>query len=159
MSGRIVGFGVIGCGVVADYHIGAVLDTEGARLVAVSSRNEARARETGERHGVAWYTDYREMVESPDVDVICICTPSGVRIPIVAAAAAAGKHLIVEKPLDVNLENMDRIIQIARDAGVQLMGVFQLRYGEAVNRVRNAVQEGKLGRVVLGDAYIKWYRL
>ena len=158
MSGKTIGFGVVGCGVVADYHIGAVLDTENARLAAVSSRSEERAREAGEKHGAAWYTDFHQLVESPDVDVVCICTPSGIRLPIVTAATAAGKHLIIEKPLDVNLANMDRIIQICQDAGVQLMGVFQLRYGEAVNQVRDAIQEGKLGRLVLGDAYIKWYR-
>lgn len=158
MGGKTVGFGIVGSGTVADYHIGAVLDTEGAELVAVYSRSEGRARQTGEQHGVAWYTDHREMLESPDIDVVCICTPSGVRIPMVTDAAAAGKHLVIEKPLDVTLENVDRIIQAAQDAGVKLMGIFQLRYGEAINRVREAVRGGKLGRMVLGDAYIKWFR-
>ena len=158
MGGKTVGFGIVGSGTVADYHIGAVLDTEGAELVAVYSRSEGRARQTGEQHGVAWYTDHREMLESPNIDVVCICTPSGVRIPMVTDAAAAGKHLVIEKPLDVTLENVDRIIQAAQDAGVKLMGIFQLRYGEAINRVREAVRGGKLGRMVLGDAYIKWFR-
>ena len=158
MGGKTVGFGIVGSGIVADYHIGAVLDTEGAELVSVYSRSEGRARQMGEQHGVAWYTDHREMLQSPDIDVVCICTPSGVRIPMVTDAAAAGKHLIIEKPLDVTLENIDRIIQAAQDAGVKLMGIFQLRYGEAINRVREAVRRGKLGRMVLGDAYIKWFR-
>ena len=90
--------------------------------------------------------------------MVCICTPSGIRIPIATDAAAAGKHVIIEKPIDVNLENADRIIGAARDAGVHLMCIFQLRYGEAVQRARQAIQEGKLGKVALGDAYIKWYR-
>ncbi len=158
MGNRTIGFAMIGCGVVADYHIGAVQETEDAELVAVYSRSETRARTTGEAHGVAWFTDHEAILCRPDVDVVCICTPSGVRIPIVTDAAAAGKHLIVEKPLDVSIGNMDRIIQAAEDAGVKLMGVFQLRYGEAVNRARNAVQSGALGRMVLGDAYIKWFR-
>ncbi len=158
MGGKTIGFGMIGCGVVADYQIGAVNDTEGAELAAVYSRSESRARQTGEKYGAPWYTDYQEVLRHPDVDVVCICTPSGVRIPIVTDAAAAGKHLIVEKPLDVTVEKMDRIIEAAKEAGVKLMGIFQLRYGEAVNRVREAVQEGKLGTLVLGDAYIKWYR-
>ncbi len=158
MGNRTVGFAMIGSGVVADYHIGAVQDTEGAELVAVYSRSETRARTTGEAHGVPWFTDYEAILRLPEVDVVCICTPSGVRIPIVTDAAAAGKHLIVEKPLDVSIQNMDRIIRAAGDARVKLMGVFQLRYGEAVNRVRAAVQSGGLGRMVLGDAYIKWFR-
>jgi len=158
MSAESVGFGVVGCGVVADYHIGAIADTGGARLVAVSDVVEERARQVGEQRGVAWHTDYREMLQSPDVDVVCICTPSGLRIPIATDAAAAGKHLIIEKPIDVTLENADRIIRAAQDAGVELMCIFQLRYGEAVNQVRQAVHAGRLGKVVLGDAYIKWYR-
>ncbi|MDA0746991.1 MAG: Gfo/Idh/MocA family oxidoreductase [bacterium] len=158
MGGKNVGFGIIGCGVVADYHIGAIHDTEGAELVAVYSRSEKRARETGEKHGVAWYTDHQAMLKHPGLDVVCVCTPSGVRIPIVTDAAEAGKHLIVEKPLDVTLDGMNQIIRSAQDADVKLMGVFQLRYGQAVNQVREAVQAGKLGKLVLGDAYIKWFR-
>lgn len=158
MSESSVGFGVVGCGVVADYHIGAIVDTQNARLAAVSDVVEARAREVGEQRGCPWYTDFREMFASSDVDVVCICTPSGIRIPIATEAAAAGKHLVIEKPIDVSLENADRIIRAAAEAGVELMCIFQLRYGEAVNKVRQAVQAKKLGKVTLGDAYIKWFR-
>jgi len=158
MAGKVVGFGVVGCGVVADYHIGAILGTEGARLAAVSDVVAARAQEVGEKHGIAWYTDYKQMLASPEVDVVCLTTPSGIRIPIATDAAAAGKHVIIEKPIDVTLEKADRIIQAAQDAGVTLMCIFQLRYGKGINRVRKAVQGGKLGKIVLGDAYIKWYR-
>ncbi|MFC1525874.1 Gfo/Idh/MocA family protein [Candidatus Latescibacterota bacterium] len=158
MSDRTVGFGVVGCGVVADYHIGAMEEVEGARLAAVCDAVEARAREVGEKLGVTWYTSHEEMLKSPEIDVVCICTPSGLRIPIATDAAAAGKHLVIEKPIDVTLEKADRIIREADEAGVELMCIFQLRYGEAVQRVREAVQSGKLGTVTLGDAYIKWYR-
>ena len=158
MSREAVGFGIVGCGVVADYHIGGVLEAEGAKLVAIADVVEERAREVGEKHGVSWYTDYKEMLKSPEIDVVCITTPSGIRIPIATDAAAAGKHLIIEKPIDITLEKTDRIIEAAGNAGVHLMCIFQLRYGEAVGKVREAVQEGKLGQIVLGDAYIKWFR-
>jgi UDP-N-acetyl-2-amino-2-deoxyglucuronate dehydrogenase len=158
MSEKVIGFGVVGCGVVADYHIGAIGAVAGARLVGVSDLVEQRARETGEKYQVPWHTDYQQLLACPEVDVICICTPSGVRLPLAADAAAAGKHLVIEKPIDISLANADRIIAAARNAGVQLMCVFQLRYGAAVNRARQAIQEGKLGKVALGDAYIKWYR-
>jgi UDP-N-acetyl-2-amino-2-deoxyglucuronate dehydrogenase len=154
----MVGFGVVGCGVVAEYHIGAIRSVAGARLVGVSDLVEERARQTGERHAVAWHTDYHALLASPEVDVVCVCTPSGIRIPIATDAAAAGKHLVIEKPLDVTLENADRILRAAEAARVQVMCVFQLRYGEAVGLARRAIQAGKLGTVTLGDAYIKWYR-
>ncbi|MEW6753022.1 MAG: Gfo/Idh/MocA family oxidoreductase [Candidatus Latescibacterota bacterium] len=158
MSTRPVGFAVVGCGVVADYHIGAIQATQGAHLVAVADVVEERVRQAGERHGVPWYVAHEEMLRQPEVDVVCICTPSGVRIPIATDAAAAGKHLVIEKPIDVSLEKADRIIRAAQDAGVHLMCIFQLRYGRAVQRVREALQAGRLGRVALGDAYIKWFR-
>ena len=158
MPEKTVGFGVVGCGVVADYHIGGIESAGGARLVAVSDVVEERAREYGEKHHAAWFTDYREMLALPEVDVVCVCTPSGIRIPIATDAAAAGKHLVIEKPIDVTLENADRIIQAASDAGVELMCIFQLRYGAAVSRAREAVRAGKLGTLALGDAYIKWFR-
>ena len=153
-----IGFGIVGCGVVADYHIGAIEEIDGADLVSVYSRSESSARDTGEKHDVPWFTDHLEMYESDQLDVVCICTPSGVRIPIVTDAVDAGKHLIVEKPLAVNITDMDLIISQAGAKGIKLMGVFQLRYGPAARRVKRAVQEGKLGKVVLGDAYIKWFR-
>lgn len=158
MADREIGFGVVGCGVVADYHIGAIADTPGARLVAVSDVVEERVRQVAQEHGAQWYLGHADMLAAADLDVVCICTPSGLRIPIATDAVAAGKHLVIEKPIDVTLENADRTIAAARDAGVQLMCIFQLRYGEAVRRVRRAVQEGALGVVTLGDAYIKWFR-
>lgn len=158
MTDREIGFGVVGCGVVADYHIGAIIETPGARLVAVSDVIEARVREVAQQHGVTAYVGHEEMVQSPDVDVVCICTPSGLRIPIATDAVAAGKHLVIEKPIDVSLENADQIIGAAQEAGVELMCIFQLRYGAAVTQVREAVRAGRLGTVTLGDAYIKWFR-
>ena len=158
MPSSPVNFAVIGCGVVADYHINAILDTCGARLTAVCDMSEKRASETGRERGVPWFVNHADMLQSAAIDVVCICTPSGIRIPIATDAAAAGKHLVIEKPLDVSLQNADRIIKATEDAGVQLMCIFQLRYGQAVQRVREAVQSGKLGQVTLGDAYIKWYR-
>jgi len=158
MARKPIGFGVVGCGVVADYHFGAIDGTEGAELVAISDVVEERARQVGEDRGVSWFTDYQAMLALPAVDVVCITTPSGIRIPIATDAASAGKHLIIEKPIAVDLEQSDRIIHAARDAGVQLMCVFQLRYGEGICRTRDAILAGKLGKIVLGDAYIKWYR-
>ncbi len=156
--GRDVGFGVVGCGVVSGYHINGILETPGARLAAVSDVVEGRAREFGERHRVAWTTDYHDLLKREDIQVINICTPNGMRLPLAEEAARAGKHLVIEKPIAISLKETDRIITACARAGVHLMCVFQLRYGKAASALRKAVQEGQLGRVVLGDAYIKWFR-
>ena len=158
MSDSTIGFGIIGCGVVATYHINGVLSAEDATLVAVSDVVEEKAKEFGEQYDVAWYTDYREMLKRPDLDVVCLCVPSGLRAEIGEEAAEAGKHIVVEKPIDTTIERADRIIRAADRAGVKVMCIFQLRYGDAVNQAREAMLAGKLGRVVLGSAYIKWWR-
>lgn len=155
---RDVGFGVVGCGVVSGYHISGILETPGARLVAVSDVVEGRAREFGEWHRVAWTTDYRELLKREDIDVINVCTPNGLRLPLAEEAARAGKHLVIEKPIAISLKEADRIIAACERAGVHLMCVFQLRYGRAATALRRAIQEGRLGRIVLADATIKWFR-
>jgi UDP-N-acetyl-2-amino-2-deoxyglucuronate dehydrogenase len=93
-----------------------------------------------------------------DVDVVCICTPSGAHAELAVAAAAAGKHLVVEKPLDVTLERVDRILDAAQQHGVKLTCIFPLRFMEGAAQARKAVEQGRLGKIVLADAYIKWYR-
>ncbi|MBI2952634.1 Gfo/Idh/MocA family oxidoreductase [bacterium] len=138
--GRDVGFGVVGCGVVAGYHIHGILETPGARLAAVSDVMEGRAREFGERHRVAWTTDYHDLLKREDIDVINVCTPNGMRLPLAEEAARAGKHLVVEKPIAISLREADRIIEACEKAGVRLMCVFQLRYGRAAMALRRAIQ-------------------
>lgn len=158
MVRKNLGFGIIGCGVVAPYHINGVLEAEGAELVAVCDAIEERAKAFGEKYDVEWHTDYHQLLGRKDIDVVNICTPSGLRSHIAVDAARAGKHIIVEKPIDITLEGADRIIRAADQAGVKLMCIFQLRYGEGINKVQNAIREGKLGRMVLASAYVKWHR-
>jgi predicted dehydrogenase len=149
---------VVGCGVVSGYHIHGILETPGARLVAVSDVVDGRAREFGERHRAAWTTDYHELLKRADIDVITICTPNGMRLPMAEEAAMAGKHLVIEKPIAISLKEADRIISVCERTGVHLMCVFQLRYGTAAMALQRAVREGRLGRIVLADATIKWFR-
>ena len=89
---------------VAPLHIAAIENTDGARLVAIADNVEARASKMGGDHGIAWYTDCHSLLENPDVDVVCVCTPSGTRGRIATEAAAAGKHVIAEKPLRSRLK-------------------------------------------------------
>jgi predicted dehydrogenase len=92
------------------------------------------------------------------VDVVCVCTPSGAHAEIAEAAAAAGKHVVVEKPLEVTVERVDRIIEAAEKAGVKLTCIFPLRFMQGPALAKQALEAGRLGRLALADAYIKWYR-
>jgi predicted dehydrogenase len=98
------------------------------------------------------------MIERDDVDAVSLCVPSGMRADIAEACAAAGKHILAEKPLEVTSERIDRIIAAVDKARVKLGCVFQYRFADGPRRVYDAIHQGRFGKLVLGDAYIKWYR-
>ena len=152
------GFGIIGCGMIADFHARAIAELPNARLAAVSSRSEENARRVADAHDCAWHTDHKELVRREDVDIITICSPSGAHMEYALDAAAAGKHVVVEKPLEVTLERCDRIIAGCAKAGVQLVTIFPSRFQSVNQLVKKTVDGGRLGRITLGDAYIKWWR-
>ena len=155
---RELGFGIIGAGAICRLHLAAIEHCKGARLVGIADVSEERAKSAGEANRVPWYTDYNQLLANPEVDVVCVLTPSGSRAPVCTEAARAGKHVIAEKPLEVNLARADAIISECDRAGVKLAVISQLRFLPGVQAVADAVAQGKLGRPILGDAYVKWHR-
>ena len=153
-----VGFGIIGCGNIGPVHAEALTGVRGAKLVAVSDVREETARKLGDQYGADIYTDYREMIARPDLHAVCLCVPSGLRVEIAETCAAAGKHILSEKPLEVSTKRIDRIIKATDKAGVLLGCIFQSRFSDDAQQIYHAIEEGRFGRLVLGDAYIKWYR-
>lgn len=152
------GFGLIGCGAVGAHHVTAISQLHNARLVAVCDVSEASAQRFAQRAGVPWYTDYRKMLERDDIEIVNVCTPSGLHMEPALAAIAAGKHCIVEKPLEITLDRCDRIIAAADKAGVLLGTIFPSRFGAAAQELKRAVDAGRFGRLTLGDAYVRWWR-
>ena len=152
------GIGIVGCGMVADFHAQAITAMRGGRLVSVFSRQPAKARRLADRYGCAAYSDYQAFLSDPALEIVAIATPSGAHLEPAEQAARAGKHVICEKPLEVTLERVDRMIRACRENGVMLAGIFQRRFLEAVQQFKKAVDAGRLGRISLADAYIKWYR-
>ncbi|MDZ7377271.1 MAG: Gfo/Idh/MocA family oxidoreductase, partial [candidate division KSB1 bacterium] len=153
-----LGFGIIGAGNVSAIHARCIQQLENCQLVAVCSRSEQKAKRAGQKYGVPYYTDFHHLIEREDIHVVSICTPSGMHLEPAVAAALAGKHVLVEKPIEINLERADQIIQACQKAQVKLTVIFQHRFGEAVQRLRGTIQQGKLGKLILGNASIKWFR-
>ncbi len=153
-----IGFGIVGCGMIGAVQAAAIGQIEGARLVAVCGRDERRTSEFAARFGAAAYTDYDRFLDHPDLRIVTICTPSGRHADQGARAARAGKHVLVEKPIEISLERADQLIDACREAGVKLGVIFQSRFLPAARKIKRAVDEGRLGRLILGDAYVKWYR-
>jgi predicted dehydrogenase len=152
------GFGIVGCGMIANFHSKAVADIPGAKVTACFDTIPAAADRLAENVGCKPYYDLRAMVEDPAVDVVTICTPSGAHMEPAVAAAKAGKHVIVEKPLEVTLKRCDAVIEACSKAGVTLATIFPSRFHESSQLIKRAADKGRFGRLTLGDAYVKWYR-
>ncbi len=150
--------GIIGCGVIADVHAQAIRESNNTVLAAAFSRSEKNARPFGERHGISWYTDWENFISEADLDAVSICTPSGNHLDYGEKAARTGKHVIVEKPIEVTLQRARRLIDVCRQEGVQLAVIFQSRFMPQIRDLRQRLDRDLLGKLFMGDAYIKWFR-
>lgn len=158
MSVDTVRYGIIGCIGIGTTHGNAVESAEGAELVACTDIIEENARAFSEEHDCEPYTDHMTMIERADLDAVSICTPSGTHSDLAIDAAEAGIHILCEKPLDVYLDRIDAMIAAAEDAHVTLAGVFQRRTYPEHQRAKEAVENGELGELILGDTAVKWHR-
>lgn len=153
-----IGIGIVGCGMIANFHARAIADAEGAHLVGACSRSKEEYEPFAAAHGCRGFASLEEMLADDSIQAVSICTPSGLHLDPAIAAAKAGKHVIVEKPLEITTERCDQIIQACEEAGVQLSVAFQSRFHESSRLMKEAVDQGRFGKVTMGDAYVKWYR-
>ncbi len=152
------GFGIVGCGMVANFHAQAIAAMKGGHLECVFSRNRDNAQKIADRFAGTAYTDYTSFLAHPGLHIVTVATPSGAHLEPVEKAARAGKQIVCEKPLEITLERVDRMIRICRRNKVMLAGIFPRRFNEATAAFKKAVEAGRLGKLTLADAYIKWYR-
>ncbi|MBV9854382.1 MAG: Gfo/Idh/MocA family oxidoreductase [Streptosporangiaceae bacterium] len=152
------GFGVVGAGVIAATHAEAIAALPSATLVAVTDVQPDAAAGLARAHGCAAEPGLGALLARDDIDVVSVCVPSGLHAEVGVRAAAAGKHLVVEKPLDVTLDAADRLIGAAGDAGVAMTVISQHRFDPGLIELRRLLDDGILGRLVLGEASTKWYR-
>jgi predicted dehydrogenase len=158
MSSAPLGFAVVGTGMIAGYHAQSITRTPGARLIGVVSRSPERGAAFAAEHGGIVTATVEEMVARPDVHVVAVTTPSGAHLDPALTAIRAGKHVMIEKPLEVTPARIDQIIAAADQAGVKIAAIFQGRFGEGAQTVKAAVDQGRFGRLVLASAYVKWHR-
>ena len=145
--------------VFAPNHLDAIAHAPSAKLVAVCDVIEEKAKKTALENGLSkWYTDAKTMFESEQIDVCCDLVPSGLHHEIAILAAEHGIHVLCEKPLDVSEENMAAMIDACHKNNVKLGGIFQRRTFCAAQETKKIIEEGRLGKVTIGDAYLKYYR-
>jgi UDP-N-acetyl-2-amino-2-deoxyglucuronate dehydrogenase len=152
------GFGIVGTGVIGAIHADAIAMLPDARLVAVTDVDGGAGAAFAAARGCPAEPDLGALLARRDVEVVCVCVPSGLHAEIGVQAAKAGKHLVVEKPIDVSLEAADRLIDAAHAAGVALTVISQHRFDPGPAELKRLIDDGALGRLVLGEASTKWYR-
>ena len=153
-----VGFAIAGSGMIAGVHVTALKEIPGARVAGVWSRSPEKTQRFAVEYKVRGYQSYPELLADPDVQVVVLCLPSGYHAEYGIKAALAGKHVVVEKPIDVSLAKAHSLIEACRRHDRTLSVIFQNRFTPAAQRLRKALDQGLLGRLILGDAYVKWYR-
>lgn len=152
------GFGIIGLGVIAEFHAKAIENMTGARLVAGFDPVPGRAKAFGELHKCRGYENIADFLKDPELEIVTVATPSGLHLDGAVAAAEAKKHVIVEKPLEVTPERCKAIVEACRKNNVKLSGVFPSRYHEVSQLIKDAIEKGRFGQIAFADAQIKWYR-
>jgi predicted dehydrogenase len=159
-STQPIGCAIVGCGMIARFHARALAEVPDARLVALVSRREANARSMAEQLGLdcAITTDLNSVLARPDVQAVIITTPSGAHLEPAVAAAKAGKHVVVEKPLEITSERCDQIIDACDRHGVKLCTIFPSRFGDANGTLKDTIESGRFGRLTLGETTCKWWR-
>lgn len=153
-----IGIGIIGCGLIADFHARAISELRGAKLIGGYDRLVESAGTFAKRFRCQAFESLDEMLADPRVEVVAVCTPSGAHAEPAVAAARAGKHVIVEKPLEVTLARCDGIIEACAKSAVVLSTIFPSRFHRASQLLKEAVDAGRFGTLSLGSAYVKWFR-
>ncbi|MFM8890633.1 MAG: Gfo/Idh/MocA family protein, partial [Planctomycetia bacterium] len=149
---------IIGIGAIARMHARALRDIDGVELVAASCRTEEKGREFGREFGCVWHGDTEAMLVRERPDFVTVATPSGAHLDAVLAAARHGVHVICEKPLEITLERIDRMLAATRAAGVTLGAIFPQRFNPVVQAVHAAAAAGRFGRLAIAASYVPWWR-
>jgi len=155
---KIWNFGIIGAGNIADFHAKAVQSLYNANLVGICGTNPNKVKLLVTKYSCRVFKTADEVVQSPDIDVIIIATPSGAHLVPTIEAAKHNKHVLCEKPLEISLERIDSMIEAHEKNNTQLGGIFNFRFNEAVRVLKNAVDTGRFGTITNASVYIPWWR-
>ncbi len=151
-------FGIVGAGLIADFHCRAIADLPNGKVVAICDVVKDRAQHLANKYGGKAFDDYEFMIADSDVDIVTIATPSGLHMEPTVYAAEQGKHVLCEKPLDVTLERIDAMIAAHDKAGTRLGGIFPYRYNEALLPLKEAIAEERFGTISYAGVYVPWWR-
>ncbi|HAH20855.1 MAG: hypothetical protein A2Y00_03175 [Omnitrophica WOR_2 bacterium GWF2_43_52] len=151
-------FGIIGCGRISKIHTAVLNQLPGAEICAVCDIVEERAKAYAEELKCFCYTDYHDLLKSKEIDVVNICTPTHMHVTMAVDAALAGKHVVTEKPMATTLADADKMIETCKRNGVKLFVVKQNRYNPPIVKLKEAISEGRFGKIFFGKTSVYWQR-
>jgi predicted dehydrogenase len=152
------GFGVIGTGNIAKFHSQCINKIPNAKLLGVLSKTESRARQVAKDFNAPVFWDIEKLLSNSEIDIVCICNESGLHAHSIAKIAKAGKNVLCEKPLETSVKKIDEIGDMAKASGIQLGCIFQNRENPEYKKLKTYVQSGSLGKILLCQTSINWYR-
>lgn len=158
MKNDLIHFAIIGCGTVARFHAEAIGSVEGAVLCGVADHDEQRAKAFAESHRVKAYPDSACLLGDPDVDAVCICTPSGFHTENTLAALNVRKHVVLEKPMALNFADAHRLTLAAEKSGLLLTVICQFRFSDDIQKVKTLLKNNAFGKVTMCSLYMKYWR-
>jgi UDP-N-acetyl-2-amino-2-deoxyglucuronate dehydrogenase len=151
-------FGIIGCGVIGPIHAEAISTLPDAELVAVADVVPERAEKLAQKFHATAYTNAQAMLDNERLDVVDVCTPSGMHGEHACMVMRSGRDVIVEKPMEITRERLDEMLRVQQETGRKMAVISQHRFDKATQQVRALIAEQAFGRLVLGSAAIPWWR-
>lgn len=158
MSKAVVKFAIIGCGMISNWHAQAVNEIKDAELVGVTDVYEPARIAFAEKYGVRAFESVEALLAEPEIDVVCICTPSGLHAPLAISCANAGKSIVVEKPMAITREEIAGILEACERNHVKMSVISQMRFAPGIQAARKAVEDGVMGKIVVADLNMKFFR-
>jgi len=158
MENRKFGFAIVGTGSIAGIHAQAIAALDNGVLLGVFSKTEEKAKVFANQYSCKVYSSLEDLIQIDGLDIVCICTPSGAHMEPALKSIKAGKHCLIEKPLEVSLDKCDEIIDAAEENNVKVAVVYPTRFYPVSEELKKALNTDRFGNLVLGSAYVKWSR-
>ena len=155
---KIYNFAIIGCGAIADIHAKAISEIPNAKICGVFDIHRESASRFACKYGTKIFSTIEELCGCQDVDIVNVCTPSGLHAEILIKLANANKNIVVEKPMAITKKQLDDVIFAVEKNKVKVAVITQLRFTPAVQKLKSAIQEGRLGQILMADYNMKYYR-
>ena len=153
-----MGAAVIGCGAISGVHADALRESQYAELLCVVDIKEDRAKKAADRYSCQWETDYRKVLDNKDIHVIHVCTPHYLHADMAIEGLKAGKHVLVEKPVAINVEQAKKMLEASKKYKSFLGVCFQNRYNPTSVVAKQILDSGELGKVLGIKGLVTWYR-